>query len=46
MDIYSLEQEKKMIEVYIAHVTRTIMSCHMYKIGGEVRLQDRGGPAD
>ena len=33
-----------MIEVYITHVTRTIMSCHMYKIGGEVRIQEKGGP--
>ena len=31
------------IEVYVFHVTRTIMSCHIYKIGGEVKLQKQGG---
>ena len=44
-EIYSTEQEKVIGEVYIAHVTRTVMSCHMYKIGGDVRLQRQGGPA-
>ena len=37
-DKYSLNQEKKIMDVYVTHVTRTIMSCHMYNIGGEVRL--------
>ena len=32
-------------EVSMAHVTRTVMSCHIYKIGGDVRLQRQGGPA-
>ena len=44
-EVFTLDQEKAIIEVYVAHVTRTIMSCHMYKIGGEVRLQRQGGPA-
>ena len=38
-DIYTMEQEMAIAEVYIAHVARTVMSCHMYKIGGTVKLQ-------
>ena len=44
-DSYTNEQEKAIMEVYIAHVARTVMSCHMYKIGGKVKLQRTGGPA-
>ena len=43
---YTKETYHKIImEVYVAHVARTVMSCHMYKIGGKVRLQRTGGPA-
>ena len=38
-DTYTTEQEEAIIEVYVAHVARTVMSCHMYKIGGKVKLQ-------
>ena len=37
-DNYSTKQEEAIIEVYITHVARTIMSYHMYKIGDKVRL--------
>ena len=44
-DTYTREQEEAIIEVYVAHVAKTIMSCHMYNIGGVVKLQRTGGPA-
>ena len=44
-DSYSMEQEMAIVEVYVAYVTRTIMSCQKYKIGGEFRLQRQGGPS-
>ena len=37
-DTYSTKQEQALMEVYIAHVARTVMSCHMYKIGDKVKL--------
>ena len=44
-DTYTSKQEEAIIEVYVAHVARTVMSCHMYKIGGKVKLQRTGEPA-
>ena len=35
---HTRDQERKIIQVYIAHLTRTVISCHMYKVVGEVRL--------
>ena len=35
---YTKEQEEVIAEVYVAHLARTVRSCHMYKIGGKVKL--------